>query len=76
MQHAFLVAGVGAEGSDERVIRELLGDVGGPAGDAGHDEDWSEGRDVVAHEVVGRSGWEVEVGWSPFSRSITASMVR
>src|SRR5690554_440872 len=48
--------------ADDAVLRALFLHVRGPAGDAGHDEDWGEEFGGDAHEVVGAGVEEVGVG--------------
>ena len=72
---AFWFAVVGGQGADEAVGRQLLGDVGGPAGESGGDEDRREGWRVEADQVVGRARGIVQVGVQPLASNMPLATI-
>src|SRR5690625_5171114 len=61
VQRTVLRSDVVPQRPDQRVILRLLDHLRSPAGDAAHDEDRGEHGDVEAHQVISRSGREVQV---------------
>src|SRR6185437_15910681 len=58
------LAGTGIFGkrADQPVVRQLLHDVRGPAGNARHHKKRREHIDVETHHVIGGTGRKIEIG--------------